>query len=125
MNVRRIPTLALLAVAAFTLACQKSNAQAQAVPDPAAMTDEQKTMYALGMMMGRNLAAFSLTPAEVELVKKGLQDSAAGVKSDIDPQTMMPKIQALAQSRQAARSEVEKARARSSPRRRARRQAPR
>ncbi len=109
MNVRRISTLALLAVTAFTLACQKSNAQAQAVPDPAAMTEEQKTMYALGMMMGRNLSAFSLTPAELELVKKGLADSATGVKSDIQPETMMPKIQELAKSRQAARSEQEKA----------------
>lgn len=108
MNVRRIPTLALLAVTAFTLACQKSNAQSPAVPEPAAMTEEQKTMYALGLMMGRNLAAFSLTPAEVELVKKGLADSAAGVKSDIQPETMMPKIQELAKSRQAARSEQEK-----------------
>ena len=108
MNVRQIPTLALLAVTAFTLACQKSNAQAQAVPEPAAMTEEQKTMYALGLMMGRNLSNFSLTPAEVELVKKGLQDSATGVKSDIQPETMMPKIQELAKTRQAARSEQEK-----------------
>ena len=51
-------------------------------PKPAAppplTTDEQKTVYALGLMMGQSIAPFNLSPAEIEIVKRALTDSAAG-----------------------------------------------
>ena len=104
MNTRNFSAI-LLVAGVFTLGCQKSAAQA---PAPSAMTDEQKTVYALGQLMGRNLQTFNLTPAEVELVKQGLADSLSGNKSDFSPEQMMPKVQELARSRAVARSEVEK-----------------
>lgn len=104
MNSRNFSAI-LLVAGVFTLGCQKSAAQA---PAPSAMTDEQKTVYALGQLMGRNLQTFNLTPAEVELVKQGLADSLSGNKSDFSPEQMMPKVQELARSRAVARSEVEK-----------------
>ena len=72
------------------------------------MTDEQKTVYALGLFMYRNLAQFDLSPAEMELVKKALSDAAAGKPAlELDP--MMSKIQGLAQSRGSRLADKEKA----------------
>ena len=37
-------------------------------------TDDDKTFYALGIALSRNLAVFNLKPEELELVKQGLTD---------------------------------------------------
>ena len=104
MNPRNLSAL-LLVTAISTLGCQKSAAQS---PAPSAMTEEQKTVYALGQLMGRNLQSFNLTPAELEIVKQGLTDSVSNPKSEFNPETMMPKVQELARSRAMVRSEEEK-----------------
>ena len=41
---------------------------------PKTMTDEQKTLYALGALLSRNLNAFSLTDAEFATVRQGFSD---------------------------------------------------
>ncbi len=41
------------------------------------MTEEQKTIYSLGLSIYKSLAGFELTPAELDLVKKGITDAAA------------------------------------------------
>jgi FKBP-type peptidyl-prolyl cis-trans isomerase FkpA len=104
MNPRNLPAI-LVVVGAATLGCQKSAAQP---PAPSAMTEEQKTVYALGHLMGKNLQSFNLTPAELELVKQGLTDSLGSAKSDFNAEQMMPKVQELARSRAMARAEQEK-----------------
>ncbi len=71
-------------------------------------TDEQKTFYALGAMLGRNIAQFKLKPEELELVKKGLADSASGAASQVDLNTYGPKVNELAQARMSAGAEEEK-----------------
>ena len=71
------------------------------------MTDEQKTIYALGLSVSRSLAQFDLSPAEIELVRRALADAAAG-KPAVDLNTWGPKIQPLAQARAAKVSEREK-----------------
>ncbi len=43
-----------------------------AAPEP--KSEEQKTLYALGLFLSRSLAAFSLSQAELEMVKAGLTD---------------------------------------------------
>src|SRR5262245_54698638 len=40
-----------------------------APPTPEPKTDEEKTIYAIGVALSRNIATFNLTPAELELVK--------------------------------------------------------
>jgi FKBP-type peptidyl-prolyl cis-trans isomerase FkpA len=75
----------------------------QAAPATTLTTDDQKTVYALGLLMYKNLSQFELSPAEVELVKKALSDAAAG-KPAIEADPWMPKIQTLAQSRAKAAS---------------------
>jgi FKBP-type peptidyl-prolyl cis-trans isomerase FkpA len=73
-------------------------------------TDDEKSFYALGYLMGsRNLQQFSLKPAELEIVKRGLTDGATGKKAQVEPdQQQMEKLQALAQTRSAAGAEKEK-----------------
>ena len=49
--------------------------------DSAPKSEEQKTLYAVGLIVARQLSVFNLTPAELEIVKQGIMDSATG-KSD-------------------------------------------
>jgi FKBP-type peptidyl-prolyl cis-trans isomerase FkpA len=71
------------------------------------MTDDEKTIYALGLSVSRSLAQFDLSTAEIELVRRALADAAAG-KPAVDLNTWGPKIQPLAQARAAKVSEREK-----------------
>ena len=73
--------------------------------EPAAMTEEQKTFYAIGFSVARSLAVFDMTPAEFENVKQGLTDGQSGKKSDIDPAAYNIKIQELAKARRKALGE--------------------
>ena len=97
----------LLATVLMGAGC-KSGAQPGAAASPGAspagalQTDEQKTVYALGLILGRNVANLNLTPEELALVQKGLQDSATGKKPEIDLQVYGPRVQQLAQARMAA-----------------------
>ena len=104
MNIRNLSAM-LVVAAVSTVGCQKTAAQP---PAPSAMTEEQKTIFALGQFMGRNLQTFNLTPAELELVKQGLADSITNPKSEMGGEEMMRKVQELARTRTLARAEVEK-----------------
>ncbi|MBS2023432.1 MAG: FKBP-type peptidyl-prolyl cis-trans isomerase [Deltaproteobacteria bacterium] len=72
-------------------------------------TDEEKTLYTLGLMVGDSLKPFSLTKKELETVKKGMEDSVLGNKKLTEIQEWGPKVQALGQTRAAAAAEKEKA----------------
>ena len=72
------------------------------------MTDEQKTIYALGLSIFQSLSPFGLSPAELNTVKQAMADAAAG-KPAVDLNTWGPKIQALAQTRAARITEQQKA----------------
>ncbi len=74
---------------------------------PALSTDEQKTVYALGLQMYRSLSQFDLSPAEVELVKRAFVDAAAGKPAE-DLNEWGPKFQAFGQTRSARVAEKQK-----------------
>jgi len=67
-------------------------------PAGALTTDDQKTIYAVGLSMAQSLSSLSLSAAEIEIVKRALSDSAAG-KPAIKLEEWQPKINAFAQSR--------------------------
>jgi FKBP-type peptidyl-prolyl cis-trans isomerase FkpA len=75
---------------------------------PVLSTDEQKTVYALGLQMYKSLAQFDLSPAEVELIRRALGDAAAG-KPAVDVNEWGPKFQAFEQTRAARVAERQKA----------------
>jgi FKBP-type peptidyl-prolyl cis-trans isomerase FkpA len=82
--------------------------KAAPAPAPKPMTDEQKTIYALGLTIYRSLGQFDLSPAEMDIVKKALTDAAAGKPAE-EVQTWGPKIQDLATARGARVAEKQKA----------------
>jgi FKBP-type peptidyl-prolyl cis-trans isomerase FkpA len=71
-------------------------------------TDDEKTVYALGLVMAQSLSMFNLSLAELEIVKRAVTDSAAG-KPAIQLNEWGPKIDAMARSRAAAATEKQKA----------------
>jgi FKBP-type peptidyl-prolyl cis-trans isomerase FkpA len=66
-------------------------------------TEDQKTLYAVGLALGREVGVFSLSPAELEFVKQGLTDSVTGKKAAVDLDAYNGKVQDLARSRREAR----------------------
>jgi FKBP-type peptidyl-prolyl cis-trans isomerase FkpA len=75
-------------------------ASAQSAPEP--KTDEQKTLYALGLAIANSLAVFRLSEAELELVKVGITDGVLNHKRQVDLGTYGPKVQELQRARAAA-----------------------
>lgn len=47
-------------------------------------TEEQKTLYGVGLVIARQLEVFNLTPRELKLVKKGITDGVRGRKPRVD-----------------------------------------
>jgi FKBP-type peptidyl-prolyl cis-trans isomerase FkpA/FKBP-type peptidyl-prolyl cis-trans isomerase FklB len=74
--------------------------------DPA--NDDQKTLYALGLAISQSLGTFSLSEAELDMVKNGLTDGVLKRPPKADLQTFGPKIQQLQQARVALVAEGEK-----------------
>ncbi len=71
-------------------------------------TEEEKTLYAIGIAVSQSLEPFALSEAELEMVKAGLSDGVAKKPSRVDMQTYLPKLQALAQARAAKVAQGEK-----------------
>jgi len=75
---------------------------------PELKTEEQKTLYALGLVLAQNLASFALSPADLEIVKAGLADGVANKEKKVDLQAYGPKIQELQKTRVIAASVPER-----------------
>ncbi len=70
--------------------------------------DEQKTLYAIGVALSQSLHDFSLSEAELEIVKSGLSDGVLKRRLKVDMQTYGPKIEQMGKARGAAVAEREK-----------------
>ena len=79
-------------------AATKAPAKAAPAAPAALATDDEKTIYALGLQVYKSLAPFDLSPAELEIVKRAINDAAAG-KPAIDLNTWGPKMAALYKQR--------------------------
>ena len=83
-------------------------ATACSAPAPAKVTpktDDEKTIYAVGVAIQKSLEAFNLTPAEVELVLAGVRDASAG-KAEVKLEEKQAAIQQLVMTRRAAQGAV-------------------
>ena len=76
--------------------------------DPELKTDDEKTLYALGLVLANQLGALRLTPAELELVKAGMTDGVLKKKPLVEVETYGPKIKPFADARMAAGMAEEK-----------------
>jgi len=64
------------------------------------MTDEEKTIYALGLVVQRSLRQFDFSASELEVLKRALSDAAAG-KPAVELTEWGPRIDPLAKARAA------------------------
>jgi len=87
---------------ASVIACQQSSAQTTTNSPVKLDTEEQKTFYALGLILGRNVNSFSLTPDELAIVKAGLSDAVSNAKPQVELDVYGPKVNELAQKRASA-----------------------
>jgi len=71
-------------------------------------TDDQKTVYALGQAMARQLEPFSLSPEEITVFVSGVQDGLTKAKPAVDVDEYSKKIRPFAEARQAAAVAKEK-----------------
>jgi FKBP-type peptidyl-prolyl cis-trans isomerase FkpA len=69
------------------------------------LTEEQQTLYAIGVSMSRSLSVFDLSSAEFEYIKQGLTDAQNGKVSEGDFTSYSGRIQELAKSRRKASGE--------------------
>jgi FKBP-type peptidyl-prolyl cis-trans isomerase FkpA len=93
---------------AFLALCAITMAQLAFSAPQAAMTDDQKTIYALGLSIYRSLGQFNLSPAELAIVQRAMSDAAAG-KPAVELSEWGPKLQPFAQARAAQALEKQKA----------------
>jgi FKBP-type peptidyl-prolyl cis-trans isomerase FkpA len=108
----------LVGAALLAAGCQdkKAATAATASPSPSAsagMTEDEKAVYALGAAMGQQAGQqtkpLDLTPAEMEIMKKGFAASLGGQKPEFTLETYMPKLQARAEAKAKATAEALKA----------------
>ncbi len=99
VNTAQRPTGASKTRTASSAAPRSSSIKKPAVV-PALTTDDEKTIYALGLSVYQLLGPFNLSAQEVEIVKQAISDAASGKPAE-DLATWKPKIQNLAETRAA------------------------
>ena len=101
---------ALMAMAAL-MAAQSAVAASATKPAAAASaapaSEDDKTLYALGVLISRNLESFQLSNAEFKTVEAGLADGF-NHRSSVDVEQYDTKVQALQRTRVAAIDEHQK-----------------
>jgi len=94
-------------VLSWSLAFVLVSAVGAAAAGPELKSDEQKTLYAIGLLVSRGLAPFTLSENELELVKAGLADGVLHHEK-VDLSTYGPKVRELQSTRMAAAAAAEK-----------------
>ena len=75
-----------------------ASSAAHKTPPGAPATDDDKAIYSIGLSIYGSLSQFNLSPAELELVKRGISDAATG-KPAVDLQAWGPKIEPIMKAR--------------------------
>jgi FKBP-type peptidyl-prolyl cis-trans isomerase len=102
---KKLTALAALLCTLSLTVCDADAAKQKAAKEQAPQTEEQKTLYALGMLMSQSLSTFDLKPEELAQVQKGIADGVGGVKGEIKPEEYIPKVQELQKARMAVVAE--------------------
>ncbi len=95
----------LLMVGLFVASCNQGT-------DPSSVklkSEDDKTFYAMGFMLGSNLQRLNLNDHELSTLYKGIVASAKNQKPEVEMQTYQPKIQQMFKSRMEAVAKKEKA----------------
>ena len=95
-----------LACALLVMGCGKGTGAAG--PAPKLVSDQDKTFYALGLLLGRNISNLSLSPSELALVQAGVADAANGAPAKVELDTYGKKVNEIARARASAHVDQEK-----------------
>lgn len=107
-------TFIIVAVGTFAFACADQDGEdgdqqaAEVTPETGEAAGEDDTFYALGFAISQNLGEFDLTQAELEHVKRGLEDGVMGRDPKVDLEASSQRIQTLAQERSQQAAETER-----------------
>ena len=71
-------------------------------------TEDQKTLYALGVDLAKKLSVFNLSADEYDFVKQGMTDAAAGKKLAAEPEAYTQNINQLYQTRMQVAAQKQK-----------------
>ena len=92
---KKLTTLGMLGAMALTGACNK-----QSVKSVTPKSEDDKTFYSMGVLMGSRLKAVDLKDTEIDMIVQGLRDSAKGKENkDIDIATYRGKVQSIFRAR--------------------------
>jgi FKBP-type peptidyl-prolyl cis-trans isomerase FkpA len=108
---KRVLSLVLLSAILVPVACKAGAPAAQPSPSPSAAalaTDDEKTFYTLGVMVGGRLGSLKLSQPEIDKVMLGFQDAISGRPPQVPVDTYGPKIDALLRGKAAAGAQVQK-----------------
>ena len=97
----------IVAAAACALLC--ACAVAEEPKPPVLETDDQKALYAIGMIAATRLPQIELTPEEMRLVEAGLADGLSGREPRVDMNTIRQQLETFVRARTVAAATKEKA----------------
>lgn len=95
--------LAAMVLSLLSVSCMEKKAG-----DVKLKTEDDKTFYAMGFMLGSNLQRLNLTDQELSALYKGVAASAKGDKAEVEMEIYQPKIQQMFKSRMEAFSKKQK-----------------
>lgn len=99
-----LPALALSA--AILCACHPKPETVPA-PQTQAMNEQDKTLYALGVLIGKNVESFQLTEKELDFVKQGFTDGVTHKTLEVDADRYRKQLDELHRTRTAAAGKAE------------------
>lgn len=84
-----------------------------AAPKELYKTDDERAIYTIGFLMGRNVSGFNMSPAEAKIIQTGLGDAILGTPPKVDVRFYQPRVNEVLTKRleAAATKEKEKGRA--------------
>ena len=104
--------LSLLITSLALVACSPTESTAPAASAPAQaggpVTDQDKTLYAVGLVLGQQVGDLRLTASEVEFVSQGFRDAVLGTEPKVELDVYGPRIRVLAEERMSAVAAAEK-----------------
>jgi len=76
--------------------------------EPTLATEEQKTLYALGVAVASRIPKFNPSPEDIAAIQAGIQDALAGREPRVDMSAYTANIQPLLEARVATAAEAER-----------------
>jgi FKBP-type peptidyl-prolyl cis-trans isomerase FkpA len=108
---KKIPAFLLVAAAlvvALPALAEEAKPSAAAAAGPALDTEDQKTLYAVGMWLANRISMLNLTEPEMKYVEAGLLDGVLNRTKRVDLKVYGPKIDEMAKARAGALAAAEK-----------------